>query len=107
MTPRAPRTRRAPAPAEAPALRREAGLAALGLTEGARVRFRRRDGERWKDGTVVRRENDGSLGVRDAKGALRALPLELVEVRGTGPRGGVVWEPLPELAARTEQMGLF
>ena len=30
-----------------------------------------------------------------------------VEVRTTGPRGGVVWEPLPERAARTEQMGLF
>jgi hypothetical protein len=86
---------------------RDPGLAALGLEPGARVRFRRRDAERWKDGTVARREADGSLGVRDAKGALRALPLEAVEVRTTGPRGGVVWEPVPERAARTEQLGLF
>ena len=84
-----------------------AGLAELGLTEGDAIRFRRRDAERWKAGTVARREADGSLGVRDGKGALRALPLDLVEVRTTGPRGGVVWEPLPERAARTEQMRLL
>ena len=83
------------------------GLAELGLAEGDAVRFRRRDAEHWKAGTVARREADGSLGVRDGKGALRALPLDLVEVRTTGPRGGVVWEPLPELAARTEQMKLL
>jgi hypothetical protein len=97
-----PRKKR-PAPEPFPAT----GLAALGLAGGDRVRFRRRDGEHWKDGTVVRREADGSLGVRDAKGALRALPLDLVEVRTTGPRGGVVWEPLPDRAARTEQMRLL
>jgi hypothetical protein len=107
VTPRAPRRRRTAEPDPAPALRREIGLAELGLDAGDRVRFRRRDGEHWKDGTVVRRESDGSLGVRDAKGAMRALPLDLVEVRATGPRGGVVWEPVPERAARTEQMGLF
>jgi hypothetical protein len=84
-----------------------AALAALGLAEGDAVRFRRREGERWKVGTVVRREADGSLGVRDPKGALRALPIHLVEVRSTGPRGAVVWEPLPERAARTEQMKLL
>ena len=85
----------------------EAGLAELGLDEGDVVRFRRRPGERWKAATVARRERDGSLGVRDAKGALRALPLEAVEVRTTGPRGAVTWEPLPERAARTEQMRLL
>ncbi len=84
-----------------------AGLAELGLAEGSEVRFRRREGEHWKPATVVRREADGSLGVRDAKGALRALPLELVEVRARGPRGGVVWEPLTQRAARTEQMKLL
>jgi hypothetical protein len=84
-----------------------AGLAELGLAEGDPVRFRRREGEHWKDGTVARRENDGSLGVHDLKGALLSLPLDLVEVKGTGPRGGVMWEPLPERAARTEQMKLL
>ncbi len=82
-------------------------LATLGLAVGDAVRFRRREGERWKGATVARREADGSLGVRDTKGALRALPLDAVEVRTTGPRGGVVWEPLPERAARTEQMKLL
>ena len=79
----------------------------LGLVVGDVVRFRRRDTERWKEGTVVRREADGSLGVRDAKGALRALPLDLLEVRTTGPRGGVLWEPIAERAARTEQLRLL
>jgi hypothetical protein len=83
------------------------GLTELGLREGAAVRFRRKDTERWKDGTAVRREDDGSLGVRDSKGALRAIPIELVEVRDKGPRGGVVWEPLAERAARSEQMKLL
>ncbi len=82
-------------------------VAELGLEIGDRVRFRRKDTERWKAGTVSRRESDGSLGIRDGKGALRALPLDRVEVRTTGPRGGVVWEPLPERAARTEQMRLL
>ena len=100
MRPRAPRTTRSTADADP-------GLAALGLRPGATVRFRRRDNERWKEGNVARREADGSLGVRDGKGSLRALPLDLVEVRTLGPRGGVLWEPLPERAARTEQLDLF
>lgn len=85
----------------------DSALAELGLRSGDRVRFRRRDGERWKEATVVRREKDGSLGLRDAKGAARAIELDLVEVRTTGPRGGVVWEPVAERAARTEQMPLW
>ena len=108
MTPRAPRrrssVRREPV---ADGFERDPALAALGVAVGDRVRFRRRASERWKEGVVVRREADGSLGVRDPKGALRALPLRLVEVRDTGPRGGIVWEPLPDRAARTEQLGLF
>lgn len=107
MPPQAPRRRRTPAPDTPPVLRRATGLAELGLDEGDPVRYRRGDTGRWRDAKVVRREADGSLGVRDAKGALRALRLDQVEVRTTGPRGGVVWEPLPERAARTEQMGLF
>lgn len=83
------------------------GLAELGLSQGAPVRFRRREAERWKPATAVRREADGSLGVRDSKGALRALPIELVEVRAVGPRGGLVWEPLSDRAARAEQMKLL
>ena len=85
----------------------ETGLAELGLAGGQAVRFRRRDSQRWQEGTVARREGDGSLGIRDSKGALRALPLEAVEVRARGPRGGVVWEPVTERAARTEQMKLL
>lgn len=83
------------------------GLAELGLDEGARVRYRRRARERWKAGVVARREPDGSVGVRDARGALLSLPLDHIEVRTDGPRGGVVWEPLPARAARTEQLRLL
>lgn len=83
------------------------GLAALGLSVGTAVRFRRRDTERWKDGTVTRVEADGSLGVCDTKGAMRSLPFSSVEVRDRGPRGGVVWVPLDEWAGRTEQLRLL
>ena len=82
-------------------------LAELGIDVGDPVRFRRRDTERWKDGTVVRREADGSLGVTDLKGAHRSVPIEMVEAKERGPRGGVVWVPLTERAARTEQMKLL
>ena len=79
----------------------------LGIAPGDHVRFRRQEGERWKQAVVVRRERDGSIGLRDPKGAARSIPIERIEVRATGPRGGVVWEPLAERAARTEQMRLL
>lgn len=82
-------------------------LEELGLRAGDTVRFRRRRESRWQVGVAERREKDGSLGVRDAKGAARAIPIELVEVRTRGPRGAIVWEPLPDRAARTEQMKLL
>ena len=82
-------------------------LEELGLRAGDAVRFRRKSEGRWQVGTAQRREKDGSLGVRDGKGAARAIPVELVEVRTRGPRGAVVWEPLPERAARTEQLKLL
>ena len=82
-------------------------LAAIGLAPGMRVRFRRRDGERWKPATVERVEKDGSLGLRDARGAARAIPLELIEVETRGPRGARAWEPAVERAARTEQLRLL
>lgn len=85
----------------------EAGLAELGLAKGDIVRFRRRDAERWATATVVRREQDGSVGLTDGRGSARSLPLDTIEVRAVGPRGGIVWEPLPERAARTEQMRLL
>ena len=66
----------------------EVGLAELGLQRGAEVRFRRRPDERWKPATVARRERDGSVGLLDAKGAARALPIDCIEVRTKGRRGG-------------------
>lgn len=82
-------------------------LEELGIRAGDQVRFRRKPEGRWLLGTAHRREKDGSLGVRDAKGAARAIPIELVEVRCRGPRGALTWEPLPERAARTEQLKLL
>jgi hypothetical protein len=84
-----------------------AGLVILGLTAGERVRFRRGVAGRWQEGVVARRERDGSIGVTDAKGAARAIPVELIEVACTGPRGGSGWEPLTARAARTEQLRLI
>ena len=55
---------------------------------------------------MVRREKDGSVGLRDTKGAARAIECGRVEVQVSGPRGGTV-EPLPEWAARTEQLQLL
>jgi hypothetical protein len=90
-----------------PAPLADSGLLAVGLRPGDRVRFRRAEGGTWREATVERRERDGSIGVRDDRGALRALPLERLEVRGVGPRGGTVWEPVADRAARDEQLGLL
>lgn len=82
-------------------------LAELGLAAGDRVRFRRREGGHWHEGVLVGREPDGSLGIRDRNGASRALRMEAVEVRTTGPRDAPRWEPVVERAARTEQLKLL
>jgi hypothetical protein len=82
-------------------------LVALGLAVGQTVRFRRRPNERWRTATLERLERDGSLGLRDAKGASRAIPLDLVEVAVRGSRGARTWEPAVDVACRTEQLGLF
>ena len=96
-------TRREPTPAPLA----DSDLLAVGLRPGDRVRFRRSEGSTWREGTVERRERDGSIGVRDERGALRALPVERLQVRGVGRRGGVVWEPVADRAARDEQLGLL
>lgn len=82
-------------------------LLALGLWAGERVRWRDRPGGRWREGTVVERERDGSVGVRDGKGASRALRIDRLEVRTRGPRGARTWEPLAARVRRTEQLPLF
>ena len=82
-------------------------LAAFGLRAGDRVRWQRRAGGHWQEGRVERVEADGSIGVRDAKGASRALPVDRLEVKCSGPRGASTWEPLAARAARTEQLDLF
>ncbi|HVM52546.1 MAG TPA: hypothetical protein VM262_05070 [Acidimicrobiales bacterium] len=82
-------------------------LVMLGLAPGMRVRFRREPTDRWKPAIVERIEKDGSLGLRDEKGASRAIPVELVEVETRGPRGAWTWEPVTERAAREEQLKLL
>lgn len=82
-------------------------LVALGLRVGERVRFRRRDDERWKEAKLEAVERDGSLGVRDAKGASRAIPVDRVQVRREGPRGGRVWVPVADLRDEPEQLDLL
>lgn len=56
---------------------------------------------------MERRERDGSIGVRDERGAARALAIDRLQVRTTGKRGGVVWEPVADRAERDEQLGLL
>jgi hypothetical protein len=91
----------------APAAVTETALLEVGLRPGDRVRFQRTGGGAWKEAKVERRERDGSVGVRDERGAARALPIERLQVRTTGPRGGATWEPVAERAARTEQLGIW
>lgn len=90
-----------------PAPLAESALVEVGLRPGDRVRFKQREGSAWKEGKVERRERDGSVGIRDERGAARAIPVERLQVRTTGKRGGRVWEPVVDRAARDEQLGLL
>ncbi len=82
-------------------------LAAFGLRAGEPVRFRRANRGRWRTGRLERIERDGSIGVRDDKGAARALPADVVEVATTGPKGAHTWEPLADRMTRGDQLELF
>ena len=86
---------------------RASRLDELGLAPGDRVRFRRGSTGHWREATVERRERDGSVGLRDGKGAARAIAVDRLEVRIRGPRGAIAWEPLVEHAARIEQLKLL
>ena len=90
-----------------PAALAESALLEVGLRPGDRVRFRRAEGGSWREAKVERRERDGSVGVRDERGAARALPVERLQVRTKGPRGGTTWEPVAERASRDEQLGIW
>ena len=90
-----------------PAALAESALVEVGLRPGDRVRFRQREGGSWKEATVERRERDGSVGVRDERGAARAITLDRLQVRTTGKRGGSVWVPAVDKASQDEQLGLL
>ena len=96
-----------PAKDPTPSALADSALLEVGLRPGDRVRYRRREGGSWEEAKVERRERDGSVGVRDTKGAARAIPIDRLELRTTGPRGGSVWEPVAQRAARDEQLGIW
>ena len=79
----------------------------LGLEIGELVRFRRPTDRRWRDGVVMRRERDGSVGLRDERARARAIPVDQIEVRRVGRRGGEMWVPLAGEVDRDRQLGLF
>jgi hypothetical protein len=85
----------------------DSALTAVGLRVGESARWRRRDNERWSTGRIAAVEADGSIRVIDAKGAMRSLPVDQVEVTKKGQRGAAKWEPAAARAERTEQLGLL
>lgn len=54
-----------------------------------------------------RGRRDGSVGIRDGRGASRALTVDRLGVRTRGLRGAGIWEPLIARVRRTEQLPLF
>jgi hypothetical protein len=82
------------------------GLADVGLEIGQIVRYVGRSDRRPREGVVLRREKDGSVGLRDERGRARAIPVDSIEVRVVGPRGGESWVPLTDQGGGL-QLGLF
>jgi hypothetical protein len=81
-------------------------LADVGLEIGQLVRYVGAHDKRYRGGVVLRRERDGSIGLRDERDRARAIPVERIEVRVVGPRGGEQWIPLTD-ASGGLQLGLF
>lgn len=81
-------------------------LAEVGLEIGQLVHYVGRSDKRFREGVVLRRERDGSIGLRDDHGRARAISIERIEVRVVGPRGGEQWVPLTD-ASGGLQLGLF
>ncbi len=82
-------------------------LGEVGLRAHQRVRFRRGPAARWTEGVALALDADGSVGLQDARGRRRSIPVEDIEVPARGPRGGRVWVPLREVPTDSEQLGLF
>ena len=85
----------------------DAGVPSLGelsLRRGDKVRFRRAAGQRWSHGLVEARERDGSVALRDDKGASRAIRPELLEVCRSR-QGRVRWEAVT--VSKFEQLTLL
>lgn len=82
------------------------GLAEVGLELGQIVRYRGATDKRFHDGVVLRRERDGSVGLRDERGRARSIAVDAIEIRRLGPRGGEQWIPLTQ-AGGGLQLGLF
>ena len=79
-------------------------LGQLSLEAGDRVRFRRAAGQHWQEATVEGRERDGSVALRDAKGASRFIRFDQLEVYRVRNRTGR-WEQVEE--QEWEQLSLF
>lgn len=79
-------------------------LGELSLRVGDRVRFRRSAGQRWQEGVVEGRERDGSVALRDGKGASRSIRATLLEVYRS-ERGSSRWDKVEEQP--WEQLDLF
>jgi len=97
----ASRRRSAPPPEPDPNL---PTLGQLSLAPGDRVRFRRAAGQHWQEATVESRERDGSVALRDAKGASRFIRFDQLEVYRVKNRTGR-WEQVDE--QEWEQLSLF
>jgi hypothetical protein len=82
-------------------------LSILGLRIDEEVRFQCAPSGRWRAGTVTRRQPDGTVALTDKQGRCRGIPVQQIEVRCTGPRGGRSWEPLVIRASRSEQLRLL
>jgi hypothetical protein len=85
----------------------DGAITILGLCVGEGIRFRRSPSDRWSKGTVTGRESDGTVAITDKRSRCRGIPVQQIEVRCTGPRGGQAWEPLVIRASRSEQLRLL
>lgn len=68
-------------------------LTDYGLVVGDRVRFQRKPGGNWTEANVRGINKDGSVDLGTPTG-IRAIMPNRLEVKRSGPKGGIQWHPV-------------
>lgn len=74
----------------------------LGLQPGLKVKYRVREDDNWKIGTLRGDSKDGSLAIIDKDGRWRSIMPDKILIQKLGPRGGKSWTKLNDSTVESQ-----